>query len=110
MRKRKLMDEIFEKFDTIEFADISQRSVSNYLRNRTVENIRRNMDNLLHNIRSYYKRHPEENIKYLDKSKFISFYAELLDYYLDNPKQVVPESLYEEYKEVVSYYNAIIEE
>ena len=93
-----------------ELTDVQKLSVSGYLINRSAQNTKNNLDNLVHNIRRYYGIHPNENILKLDTEKLKDYYSRILDYYIRNPKLEVAKTLSEEYKQVVKQYTELIRE
>ena len=86
------------------------RSVSGYLKNRTVDNAKANLDKLVHNIRRYYgkkagQRHTQSGYRKIEK--LLRYYSES---WLVNPILEVSDDLNEEYKRIVKYYNDLIKE
>lgn len=66
-------------------AEIPQKVVSIYLRNKSVENVKMNMDNLASNIQRYYSEHTEENLKESELKELHNFYGKIMDNYIDEP-------------------------
>lgn len=89
-------------------ADVPELSVSDYLINRSAKNIKKNLDNLVHNIRRYFGIHVDEDIQKLNTEKLINYYGKILDYYVRNPELRVATILSEEYKQVVKQYRELI--
>ena len=85
-------------------------SVSGYLINRTAQNAKANLDNLIHNIRRYYGINAEKNILELDTEELEKYYGEILKIYMMNPALPITKKLCEEYKQIVKKYNDIIKE
>lgn len=85
-------------------------SVSGYLINRSAQNIKINLDNLIHNIRRYYGINEEKNILKLDTERLKRYYGDILKIYVVNPTLQVPKELSEEYKQIVKQYNDVIKE
>ena len=85
-------------------------SVSGYLINRSAQNVKINLDNLIHNIRRYYGINEAKNILKLDTAKLKRYYSDILKIYVVNPTLQVPKELSEEYKQVVKQYNDVIKE
>lgn len=110
IKKQKYLNEIITKFYDTTYTDDSKRKASGYLKTKTAENAKKNMDNLLHSIKRYYMKHPEKDISALDITRYMNFYDMLLDYYLEDPKQNIPDELCETYRNIVAYYTNLIEE
>lgn len=90
--------------------DLEVQKVSQYLITKTAENAKRQMDNLVRNIKYYYSDHTGEIIEDLDVGPLRMFYSELLDLYLEDPKTILPERLCEEYKSIMKLYKRFNEE
>ena len=84
--------------------------LNSFLKTKTAENAKRNMDNLLHSIKQYYVKHPEKDINELDMTNYMGFYNAILEYYVEDPKQNIPDELCETYRNIVAYYTNLIEE
>ncbi len=109
-KKNEMMRQLNEMLLIPELTDVQKLSVSGYLINRSAQNIKNNLDNLVHNIRRYYGIHPNENILKLDTEKLKEYYSRILDYYIRNPKLEVAKTLSEGYKQVVKQYTELIRE
>ena len=81
--------------------EIPLRVVSSYLRNKSAENVKANMDNLASNIQRYYSKHPEERIENSEIMALSSFYSKIIDLFIEDPKMNISDELHEEYKDIV---------
>lgn len=85
--------------------EIPQKTVSTFLRNKSAENAKLNMDNLASNIQKYNSENPNEGLKESEINELRIFYNKIMDYYLDDSSKNISEELYEEYKRIVSKYD-----
>lgn len=110
MEKQNHLSKILTKLYDPIYADTSKRKAASFLKTKTAENAKRNMDNLLHSIKQYYVKHPEKDINELDMTNYMGFYNAVLEYYVEDPKQNIPDELCETYRNIVAYYTNLIEE
>lgn len=109
-RYRKMMEQLNEDLLSTISPLEAVRSVSGYLKNRTVDNAKANLDKLVHNIRRYYGKRPDKDIRSLDTERLKNYYGSILKSWLVNPILEVSDDLNEEYKRIVKYYNDLIKE
>ena len=85
--------------------------VSAYLIKKSAQNVKKNLDNLVYNIRRYFGK-PRENqeMPVFDTQRMIQYYGEILDVYLRDPGEAVSKELSEEYKEIVRRYTELMKE
>lgn len=105
-----IMNQLNEKLLSTISPEEPVLSVSGYLINRSAQNVKINLDNLIHNIRRYYGINEAKNILKLDTAKLKRYYSDILKIYVVNPTLQVPKELSEEYKQVVKQYNDVIKE
>lgn len=89
--------------------EIPLRTVSSYLKNKTAENAKINMDILASNIQRYYSKCREEVLADSEIAVLSNFYSKIIDLYIKDPKAIIPDALSEEYKEVVYRFKKICE-
>jgi len=109
-RYRKLMEQLNEDLLSTISPLEAVRPVSGYLKKRTVDNAKANLDKLVHNIRRYYGERPYKDIRSLDTERLKNYYGIILKSWLVNPILEVSDDLNEEYKRIVKYYNDLIKE
>ena len=109
-RYRKMMEQLNEDLLSTISPLEAVRSVSGYLKNRTVDNAKANLDKLVHNIRRYYGKRPDKDIRSLDTERLKNYYGIILKSWLVNSILEVSDDLNEEYKRIVKYYNDLIKE
>lgn len=80
------------------------KKVSRYLVIKTAENAMSNMNRLASNIQRYYSLHEEEMLKEAQISELCSFYENIVNIYLENPKKEISDVLSDMYKLVVKEY------
>ncbi|MBN2921593.1 MAG: hypothetical protein JTJ28_18550 [Lactobacillus sp.] len=103
---RKLMDCLNSQMTIAE----PLKNVSTYLKNKSPKNAKKNIENLVHNIKCYYVIN---NNKILDNRTFdglINYYQKIIEYELQNPNSDIPDELSEEYRRVVKGYSKYNEE
>lgn len=105
-----IMNQLNEKLLSTISPEEPVLSVSGYLINRSAQNVKINLDNLIHNIRRYYGINEAKNILKLDTAKLKRYYSDILKIYVVNPTLQVPKELSEEYKQIVKQYNDVIKE
>ena len=105
-----IMNQLNEKLLSTISPEEPVLSVSGYLINRSAQNVKINLDNLIHNIRRYYGINEAKNILKLDTAKLKRYYSDILKIYVVNPTLQVPKELSEEYNQVVKQYNDVIKE
>lgn len=105
-----IMNQLNEKLLSTISPEEPVLSVSGYLINRSAQNVKINLDNLIHNIRRYYGINEAKNILKLDTAKLKRYYGDILKIYVVNPTLQVPKELSEEYKQIVKLYNDVIKE
>lgn len=109
-RYRKMMEQLNEDLLSTISPLEAVRPVSGYLKKRTVDNAKANLDKLVHNIRRYYGKRPYKDIRSLDTERLKNYYGSILKSWLVNPILEVSDDLNEEYKRIVKYYNDLIKE
>ena len=80
------------------------------MKNKSPKNAKKNIENLVHNIKCYYVIN---NNKILDNRTFdglINYYQKIIEYELQNPNSDIPDELSEEYRRVVKGYSKYNEE
>ena len=109
-RYRKMMEQLNEDLLSTISPLEAVRPVSGYLKKRTVDNAKTNLDRLVHNIQRYYGKRPDKDIRSLDTERLKNYYGIILESCLVNPILEVSDDLHEEYKRIVKYYNDLIKE
>lgn len=109
-RYRKMMEQLNEDLLSTISPLEAVRPVSGYLKKRTVDNAKTNLGRLVHNIRRYYGKRPDKDIRSLDTERLENYYGIILKSWLVNPILEVSDDLNEEYKRIVKYYNDLIKE
>lgn len=79
-------------------------TVSTYLRNKSVENAKTNMDHLASRIQRYYSKHQEEQPENSSIAALTNFYSKIMDLYITDDKTSISDTLYEEYREIVQKF------
>ena len=77
------------------------QSVSTYLVNKSPKNAKKNIENLLHNIKCYYVRNENQRINYRFYDDIINYYQKIVEYELENPGMDLSDDLTEEYRLIV---------
>lgn len=86
------------------------QSVSTYLVNKSPKNAKKNIENLLHNIKCYYVRNENQRINYRFYDDIINYYQKIVEYELENPGMDLSDDLTEEYRLIVKEYSRYNEE
>ena len=86
------------------------QSVSTYLVNKSPKNAKKNIENLLHNIKCYYVRNENQRINYRFYDDIINYYQKIVEYELENPGRDLSDDLTEEYRLIVKEYSRYNEE
>ena len=98
---RKLMDRLNSQMMIAE----PLQSVSTYLKNKSPKNAKKNIENLVHNIKCYYVRNNNEMIDNRIFDDLINYYQKVVEYELKNSNSDIPDELSEEYRRVVKEYS-----
>ena len=84
--------------------DISIKKVSSFLKNKSAQNAKLNMDNLANNIQQYYSKMGWAQLPESEMTRLCDYYEKIIDIYIKDPTKNIPDILAEEYKDIVSYY------
>ena len=77
------------------------------LSKKTAKYIEENLSKLVSNIQRYYSLYREEKLEEDDIIELCNFYGKILDVYLTNPQDDLPEELIQEYRNVRDKYNKV---
>lgn len=86
---------------------LSYAKVVRFLKVRTAENTKNNMDNLASNIQSYRSEHDEKELGEDEILKLCEFYGKIVEVYLKDSKAVLPKELCDEYRKIVAGYEDV---
>ena len=75
-----------------------------------VNSAKKNIENLLHNIKCYYVRNENQRINYRFYDDIINYYQKIVEYELENPGMDLSDDLTEEYRLIVKEYSRYNEE
>ena len=78
--------------------------------NKSHKNAKKNIENLLHNIKCYYVRNENQRINYRFYDDIINYYQKIVEYELENPGMDLSDDLTEEYRLIVKEYSRYNEE
>lgn len=78
--------------------------VSSFLKNKSADNARKNLDNLASNIRRYYSMHREERMEEPEIMELCDLYGRILDIYIRNPALNISDKMSDEYKKFYNQY------
>ena len=84
------------------------KKVAGFIKTKSAQNIKKNLDNLVHNIRKYKSENPET--AELNTERLRNYYSRILDIYVKNPEERVPDEFVTEYAEIVKQYSELIKE
>lgn len=110
-KRNQILQDLSKQLHSAVSYETVEMPVSTYLIKRSAQNVKKNLDNLVYNIRRYFgKPHKNQEMPVLDTQRLIQYYGEILDIYLKDPNEVVSKELSEEYKEIVRRYTELIKE
>lgn len=105
--KEGLVKEFAAKLRERSESELPFEKASGYLKTKTAKNAKTQMDSLASNIQRYYSLHGEERLEEAEISELCGFYGKVMDVFLDNPSNDIPEDWLNEYKTIVKKYQKI---
>ena len=115
--EKQKQDKVKEMMDSLDFdvqPDEPLQSVSTYLKNKSAENVLKNVKNIIHNMKRYQVRHKDEKVEgdnagfIIMREYAIDYYQRVAEFWVENPKLDIPEEMSKEYKDIAkdcSKYN-----
>lgn len=88
--------------DSLDFdvqPDEPLQSVSTYLKNKSAENVLKNVKNIIHNMKRYQVRHKDEKVEgdnagfIIMREYAIDYYQRVAEFWVENPKLDIPEEM-----------------
>ena len=98
--EKQKQDKVKEMMDSLDFdvqPDEPLQSVSTYLKNKSAENVLKNVKNIIHNMKRYQVRHKAGFI--IMREYAIDYYQRVAEFWVENPKLDIPEEMSKEYKD-----------
>lgn len=110
-KREQILQDLSKQLHSAVSYETAEMPVSAYLIKKSAQNVKKNLDNLVYNIRRYFGK-PRENqeMPVFDTQRLIQYYGEILDVYLRDPGEAVSKELSEEYKEIVRRYTELMKE
>lgn len=102
--KEGLVKEFAAKLRERTKTELPLEKVSTYLKTKTAKRAKSQMDNLASNIQRYYSMHGEERLEEAEVSELCGCYGKIIDVFLENPANDIPEDAANEYKWLVKKY------
>lgn len=109
-QKEEQMKKLTDRLNKPMMKEEPLQSVSTYLVNKSPKNAKKNIENLLHNIKCYYVRRENQKINYRVYNYIIDYYQKIVEYELENPGMDLSDDLTEEYRLIVKEYSRYNEE
>ncbi|MCQ4774278.1 hypothetical protein NE634_11065 [Lacrimispora saccharolytica] len=105
--KKILLNEWKNELETPIIVGDKEKKVSTYLKNKSSQNAKKNLENLAYNINIYCENN---SITKFDIEKLENYYSRILDIYIKNPQEELSKPLSDEYRQLVELYNRQIKE
>ena len=105
--KKILLNEWKNELETPIIVGDKEKKVSTYLKNKSSQNAKKNLENLAYNINVYCENN---SITKFDIEKLENYYSRILDIYIKNPQEELSKPLSDEYRQLVELYNRQIKE
>ena len=111
--EKKKQEKVKKMVDSLGFEvspDEPLQNVSTYLINKSPENVLKNVESMIHNMKHYQVRHKNEKLEEdnADFKMLRDYYQRVAKFEIENPKLDIPKEMNEEYKKIAkvcSKYN-----